>query len=110
MLYAPYSKPWERIKNKLMKNKSNSWDIISWIFGIVFFIIGVLNIIFVHIVPGSFYILFTFLYIPSTNIYFKNRFGFSIPIAVKIILGLIILWATLGVGDLMEMFESWVLS
>jgi len=93
-----------------MKNKPDSWDIISWIFGVGFFIIGVLNIIFVHIVPGSFYILLTFLYIPSTNTYFKKRFGLWIPIAVKIILGLIILWATLGVGDLMEMFESWALS
>ncbi len=91
-----------------MKNKSNGWYIISWIFGIVFFIIGVLNVIFVHLVPGVFYIVISLIYIPLVNTFFHKKLAFSIPIAIKIILGLIILWATLAVGDLMEMIESWM--
>ena len=91
-----------------MKNILKNWDLISWIFGVVFFVLGVLNVIFIHIVPGVFYLLLALLYIPSTNAFFKKKLGFSIPIAVKIIFGLVILWATLAVGDLMEMFESYL--
>lgn len=91
-----------------MNKKINIGNIISWIFGIIFFVIGVLNAILVHPVPGTFYILLSFIYLPSTNTILKKKFGFSIPLAVKIILGLVILWGTLAVGDLMEMFESYL--
>jgi len=83
-------------------------NIISWIFGIVFFIIGVLNAFLVHIVPGFFYILLSFFYLPQTNTIIKKKFEFSIPLILKIIVGLIILWGTLAVGDLMEMFEAYL--
>ena len=91
-----------------MKNKSKTWNIVSSAFCVVFFILGVLNMFFVHIVPGVFYILVAFIYFPSSNKLLKKRFGFSIPPIVMIIVGLFILWATLAVGDLMEMFESWL--
>ncbi len=61
-----------------------------------------------HPVPGLVYILIALIYLPFTNILLKNRFGFWIPLAIKIIVGIMILWATLAVGDLMEMFESWI--
>ena len=83
-------------------------NIISWIFFIIFFIIGVLNLFLVHPVPGVFYILLSFIYFPPATAILKKRFGFSIPRLAKIILGLIILWGTLAVGDLMEMFESYL--
>jgi hypothetical protein len=79
-------------------------NIISWIFGVAFFVIGVLNAFLVHPVPGVFYLLLSFVYFPPANVLFKKRFGFSIPLVVKIILGLVVLWGTLAVGDLAEMF------
>ncbi len=91
-----------------MKNKSSYSNIVSWIFVVLFFILGVLNLIFIHPVPGIFYLLLSLIYLPSTSAFLKKKFGFSIPFVVKIILGLVILWATLAVGDLMEMFESWM--
>ena len=91
-----------------MKKDSESWDIINWIFLILFVLIGILNIIFVHIVPGLIYLLISSVFIPSTNTLCKNKLGFSIPIVLKIILAVLVLWFTLGVGDLMEMFESWM--
>ncbi len=91
-----------------MKNKSNFGTITSWIFVTLFFALGVLNLIFIHPVPGIFYLFLTLIYLPSTNAFLKKTIGFSIPLLVKIILGLVILWATLAVGDLMEMFESWM--
>jgi len=59
-------------------------------------------------VPGLIYLLISLVYLPSTNSLLKKKFGFSIPIAMKIILAVLVLWFTLGVGDLMEMFESWM--
>jgi len=91
-----------------MKNDSKSWNTINWIFFIVFVLIGVLNIIFVHVVPGIIYILISIVYLPPTNKFLKKKFGFSIPIVMKAILAVLVLWFTLGVGDLMEMFESWM--
>ena len=78
--------------------------LITWIFGIAFFTIGVLNVFLVHPVPGIFYLLLPFVYFPPANAILKERFGFSIPLVVKIILGLVIVWFTLGVSDLAEMF------
>ena len=70
----------------------------------VFVVIGVLNVFLVHPVPGVFYLLLSSVYIPPTDAILKKRFSFSIPLAVKIVLGLVILWGTLAVGDLAELF------
>lgn len=91
-----------------MQKDSTVWETISWTFAIVFLVTGVLNVIFVHPVPGVFYIVLTLFYIPRANTFLKKRSGFSIPPIVKIITGFFVLWATLAVGDLMEMFESWL--
>ncbi len=88
----------------------NIKNIVSCIFGIIFFIIGILNAFLVHIVPGVFYILLSFIYPPLTNKIIKKKLGFQIPFVIKIIVGLVILWGTLAVGDLMEMFESYLLN
>ncbi len=81
---------------------------VSLIFATLFIAIGILNMIYVHWVPGVFYLLLALLYLPVTNtILFRNT-GHAIPIWIKVLSGLIILWATLGVGDLMEVFEAWL--
>lgn len=91
-----------------MKNKSKVGNIISWTFFVLLVAIGILNIIFVHLVPGIFYLLVSVIYLPLTNSFLFGKLGFSIPLVVKIMLGLVILWGTLAVGDLMEMFEAWI--
>ncbi len=83
-----------------MKEKNR--NIISWIFGVIFFVTGILNAFLVHLVPGVFYLLLSFIYLPPANAILKKRFGFSIPFVAKIILGLFILWGTLAVGELVE--------
>jgi len=77
-------------------------NITNWIFGIVFFLIGVLNVILVHPVPGIFYLVLSLVYFPPITAIIKKKLGFSIPFSIKVILGLIILWGTLAVGDLAE--------
>lgn len=79
-------------------------NIISWIFGILFFIIGILNAFLVHLAPGVFYVLLSLLYFPFTKIYLKKKYNFHIPYGAMIIAGFIILWMTLAVGDLAEIY------
>jgi hypothetical protein len=75
----------------------------SWAFLAIFIVIGVLNLILVHPVPGVFYIVLCAIYMPQTNLFLRKKLGFAIPLVVKVILGLMVLWATLAVGDLAEM-------
>ncbi len=89
-----------------MENNSKSWDIVFWIIGLLFITIGILNIIIIHPVPGIIYIVVALIYLPFISAAIKKKIGFSIPITLKVILAIAILWFTLGVGDLMEYFES----
>jgi len=79
--------------------------IISWIFGIVVFTIGVLNLFLVHPVPGIVFLLLSFIYYPPLNDFLRKRFGFAIPLVVKIVQGIVIIWFTLGVSDLGDMID-----
>lgn len=76
--------------------------IINWIFGVVFLVIGLLNMILVHPVPGVFYFLLSLIYFPPISAVVKKKIGLAIPFWIKVILGLVILWGTLAVGDLAE--------
>ncbi|MET0760627.1 MAG: hypothetical protein ABWZ56_09420 [Flavobacterium sp.] len=87
-----------------MKDNITS-SIISWLFGLVVFAIGVLNLFLVHAVPGVICILLSLIYFPPINEILKKRCGFSVPLAVKIILGIVIIWFTLGVSDLGDMID-----
>lgn len=69
---------------------------------IVFVAIGVLNIVFVHAVPAVFYIAFSMIYYPIFNTYLERRWGIVVPLFLKVILALIVLWGTLAVSDLAE--------
>ncbi|MBC5772883.1 hypothetical protein H8S95_02320 [Pontibacter sp. KCTC 32443] len=89
-----------------MNNRPTIWNISGWAFGILLLIIGVLNIVLVHPVPGIAYLLLSLVYLPPANIYFKKKFGFSIPLIVKITLGIVLIMFTLGVSDLGDMIDK----
>jgi len=89
-----------------MNKKPIIANIISWLLVAIFFVIGALNAFLIHPVPGIFYILLSVLYLPPINTLIQKKLNFSIPLVIKIIFGLIILWGTLAVGDLMELFEA----
>jgi hypothetical protein len=89
-----------------MENAVRISHIISWLFGTTVLAIGVLNLILVHSVPGAVYLLLSLVYFPPANAMLKKRFGFSIPIVVKILLGIVIIMFTLGVSDLGDMIDS----
>ena len=79
--------------------------IISMLFGVAVLVIGIANLLWVHAVPGIVFLLLSLLYVPQANTFLRSRFGFTIPPAVKIILGIVVIWFTLGVSDLGDMID-----
>ena len=94
------------MENKLViNNRPNVWSISGWIFGMVVLTVGILNMFLVHLVPGVAYLLLSFIYFPPSNAYIRKKFGFQIPLVVKIILAIFIIMFTLGVSDLGDMID-----
>ena len=88
-----------------MNNKSIVLNVISWVFGIAFFAIGVVNTFWGNDPGfGVFILLVSFVYFLPVNDILKRMTGFSIPRmgVAKILLGILILWASLGVGELFD--------
>ena len=89
-----------------MENGSIIWKIIGWAFGLVAFAIGIVNLFWGND-PffGAFIILLSFVFFPPVNSVIKKLVGFSVPWFVKLLLGLFILWAALGVGELFDKID-----
>ena len=87
-----------------MSSSSSVWDKVSWLFAVLLILIGILNIMQVHAVPGIIYMLIASIYTPPFNTFIKKKLGFSIPGWLKFVLGFLIMWGTLGVGDLAELY------
>ena len=86
-----------------VNNKSVVFNIIGWIFGFIVLAIGLINTFWGNDPGfGIFLILLSFVYYPPVNVLIKNMIGFSIPMIAKILLGLFIIWASLGVGELFD--------
>lgn len=91
-----------------MNNASIIGNIISWLFGIVFFAFGIVNTFWGNDPGfGIFILLLSFVYFLPVNNILKKMTGFTIPGMgiVKIILGIFILWASLGVGELFDKID-----
>lgn len=78
--------------------------LVGWFFFLIFLALGLMNLIVVHPVPGIFYILYSFIFLPPINTLLKKKTGLVFPLWIKVILALIILWGTLAVGDLAELY------
>jgi hypothetical protein len=87
-----------------MKNSIKLTAVLSGFLGLVIFTLGILNLLFVHPVPGMVYILLSLLFFPPVEDFFKQKFGFSVPFPAFLVLALVIFWFTLGVSDLAEMY------
>ncbi len=91
-----------------MNYTSNIGNIISWLFGTVFFAIGVVNTFWGNDPGfGVFILLLSFVYFLPVNAILKKMTGFSIPRMgiVKIVLGIFIIWAAIGVGELFDKID-----
>ena len=83
-----------------------TYPIISWLFALVVLSIGIANVLWVHPVPGIVFLLLSLVYFPPANALLWEKTGFTIPLAVKIILGVVIIWFTLGVSDLGDIIDD----
>ncbi|MFD2571856.1 hypothetical protein ACFSUS_14525 [Spirosoma soli] len=89
-----------------MNNTLPIGNIFSSLVGIVVLAIGVVNTFWGNDPGfGIFIVFLAFVYLPPANAILKNLTGFSIPSALKIALGVFILWASLGVGELFDKIE-----
>ncbi len=82
--------------------------IISWLFGILFFAIGVINTFWGNdLFFGIFIILLSLIYFLPVNVLLQKLLGFSLPKLglIKILVGIFIIWAALGVGELFDKIE-----
>ncbi len=91
-----------------MNNKSLVLNLISWLFGIAVLAAGVINMFWGND-PffGVFLVLLSLVYFLPVNAILRKMTGYSIPKMgiVKILLGIFIIWAALGVGELFEKIE-----
>jgi hypothetical protein len=86
-----------------MNNKSIVSDILSWFFGGIVVAIGLINTFWGNDPGfGIFLLLLSIAYFPIGNTLFNKITRRTIPWWLKILLGLFILWAALGVGELSD--------
>jgi hypothetical protein len=86
-----------------MNNKSIVSDILSWFFGGIVVAIGLINTFWGNDPGfGIFLLLLSIAYFPIGNTLFNKITRRTIPWWLKILLGLFILWAALGVGELFD--------
>ena len=79
--------------------------LVDWLFGSVVLAIGVLNLLLVHAVPGVVFLLASLVYFRPAQAVLEQRFGVAVPPVAKVVLGLAIVWFTLGVSDLGDMVD-----
>lgn len=87
---------------------STALNIISWLFGTIAFAIGVVNTFWGNDRGfGVFIILLSFAYFLPVNTILQKMVGFSTPWMriLKVLLGIFIIWAALGVGELFDKIE-----
>ena len=90
----------------IMNSQSTIGNSISWIFGIIAFAIGLVNSFWGNDPGfGIFILLLSFAFFPPVTGVFRKWTGISIPIIVKILVAIFIIWASLGVGELFDKIE-----
>lgn len=91
------------MKNK--KQPSRIWILFSWFMAVLFVVLAVLYLIYIHPIPAAIYALLSLLYLPPAVQYFRNKTGRTLSPIILGILAFLVLWYTLAVGELIEYFE-----
>lgn len=78
-------------------------SLISWVFAILFFAIGLVNTFWGNDPGyGIFLILLSGVFMPPLSALFTSFTGFRIRWYLQVIVGLFIVWSALGVGELFD--------
>ncbi|RAU81845.1 hypothetical protein [Pontibacter arcticus] len=103
----------QNLENELPANEgTRALNIISWLFGTLFFAIGVVNTFWGNDPAfGVFIVLLSLVYFLPVNDILDNIIGLRITRMwlVKILLGMFIIWAAMGVGELFDKIELMLL-
>ena len=87
----------------MMNNESQVSSTLSWLFALAVLGIGIVNTFWGNDPGfGVFLILLSLVYVPPLNVTLKEKTGLAIPGIAKIALGVFIMWASLGVGELFD--------
>ena len=94
-----------------MQDRSAAGTLSGWVFGFIVLAIGLINTFWGNDPGfGIFLMLLALVYFPPANAIIKRVTGFAIPLAAKILLGVFIIWAAMGVGELLDKMELMRLS
>lgn len=90
-----------------MNNNPNIFlDVISWFFGILFLAIATINMIWGNdFYFGLFLALLSFAFFPPVTGFVQKKLDIRIPGILKVALGMFIIFAAMGVGELPEKIE-----
>lgn len=92
-------------------NNAIIFNFLSWVFGIVVLTAGIINTFWGNDPGfGIFLALLSFVYFPPVNALVKEKFGFTLPLIPKILLGIFIIIAALGVGELFDKIDLMIKS
>ena len=80
--------------------------ILNWIAGLILLTIGLLNLFLIHPVPGIAFIIFSLIYFPPVTELLKKNLNLIIPPIVKVFLFVFLVWFTLGISDLGDLFDK----
>jgi hypothetical protein len=84
-----------------MEIKTLGGQLAGWIFGVIIFAMGFVNTFWGNDPGlGIGLLVLSFVYYPPINRWIQKDTGYRIPLYAKIILGLLLLWVSLGVGEL----------
>lgn len=91
--------------------KDHVLNAISWIFGVVYFAAGIINVFWGNDPAfGVFIVLLSLVYFPPITSLFTEKTRVTIPGISKIFLAVVIVWMTLGVGELFEKIDMMLYS
>ncbi|MCO5725591.1 hypothetical protein [Robiginitalea marina] len=89
-----------------MKSGNLLLTIFCWLCGLVFSAIGVVNLFWGNDPGfGAFIILLSLVFYPPLSTWFTKRTRFGLPWWLKGVVGLFILWSSLGVGELFDKID-----
>ncbi len=96
---------------QVVNDKKVAAEIVSWLFGMVAAIIGIINIFWGNDPGyGIFIFLLSFVFVPPATKFLKTISGISISWIIKVLLALFIIWTAMGVAELPDKIELMIKS
>ncbi|UOQ70414.1 hypothetical protein [Hymenobacter cellulosilyticus] len=81
-------------------------NLVGWLFGLVVLAIGMVNTFWGNDPGfGIFIIVLSLAYFPPVNSLIMEKTGLRIPPIAKVLLGALIIWSSLGVGELFDKID-----